>query len=121
VVQTTGTWTDTVDINQYIIDKILDSCIDDVFGYQLLGDKSVSRRVPTNAATSATGLEFAVQRCVEIPGNLLQILNKESETERLQSLFFGVVGNAITASQVIHLKWFTEIHFVGVAKKIILR
>ena len=123
VVQTVGTITDTVDIAASdILDVNLDACINDVFGFQRLRNVTqVARRVPSEDASGAAGLEYGVQTTVMIPGNIIQLLNKESETERLQNLFFvGYIG-CTENNQVISIKTWIEISFTGVRKKIVLR
>lgn len=120
VVQTAGAFTDTVDIDSYNIDEILDSAVDDVFGYQVVSPCGLAKRVPTDDST-AVGLNFGIQRTVEIPGNILQIINREVESERLQALIFGFVGFGTMANQTLNFERSIEIDYVGVSKKIILR
>ena len=120
VVQTAGAWTADVTSANYIVDKILDENIDDVFGYQPLTDTKVSRRVPTDVQTDDTGRITGSEITIELPGSILQILNKEAETERLQNLLFGVVGRT-NVVQTIKLRLFVAYEYTIVRKKLILR
>jgi hypothetical protein len=86
VVQTAGTFTSTVDLSAGQVQEHLNSAIDDDFGYQIIGKQSCSKEI----SDSATGTY--VQRRVVIPQNIIQLLNKEVGTERLQSLYFGIAG-----------------------------
>lgn len=120
-IQTIGTITDTVDLNNSVLDQDLNSAINDVFGYQTLGPMRASRRVPTLDATSASGKEHMVLLTVDIPGNLLLLLNKEVETERLQNLSICIWGIATENNQVITVKGFDWIRYTERRKAIVLR
>jgi hypothetical protein len=123
IVQTAGTITDTVDLETYFIQDVnLDQVIDDVFGYQnLFPNIKTSRRVPTTNPTADTGYITASEYSVEIPGNILQILNKETETERLQNLHLVLYGGMHADNQVIILNKRIDIKFINTRKTIILR
>ena len=122
IVQTAGTITDTIDLASNIEDVNLDSCIDDVFGYQNLARVTkVARRIPSQDGSAAGGREHGLEFTVQVPGNFIQILNKEVETERLQNLYMVLYGFLADNDQVLHIKTTTEIDFVGVRKTIILR
>ena len=87
IVQTAGTFTDTVGIAQAEISEILDAAIDDEFGFQEIGQPNGRKMLPI-IATYDKGFE----RNIIIPQNIINLLNKETSTERLQSIYFGVVG-----------------------------
>lgn len=120
VVQTAGTWSDTFDINDPRIRKILDDSIDDVFGYKDLPG-SIAKRVPTSDPTVATGSLFGVQRTIEIPQNFINILRKEVETERLQDLLIGIVSYVHDPDKEINWDAFLEIDYYVRSKEIVLR
>ena len=120
IVQTAGTFADTVDSELKIIDKLLDAAIDDVFGYQRLQPMKVARKVPVNDNAVDTEANFALQFSLEIPSNVLQILNKESETERLQNIYLGLIGHARTLEPIDCVTYW-NIDYKTVSKKIILR
>lgn len=87
IVQTVGTWTSTADLANNTIRQMLDSCIGDVLGYTPLGSLRVSKLLPTHDS-HISGMEFTLS----IPQHILQLLNKETESERLQHLLVGLVG-----------------------------
>jgi hypothetical protein len=63
-----------------------------VFGYDRLGPAKSARRVPT-ADNDDYGLEISIP----LPNYALQILNKETETERLQNLYIAICGKGTNA------------------------
>lgn len=116
IVQTNGTWTDTTNLTGRGVQTLLDSSVDDVFGYHA-GTFHLSRKMPAVAATGhATGMEFSMT----LPRHLLNILNKETETERLQALHVGVVGSG-TANTTLQLHLYAELHYVLERVRTLLR
>jgi hypothetical protein len=105
VVQTAGTFVDTANLTARQIHELLNSACDDVLGYQVLGVPHVARKVPDDAINAYHwGCEFAVR----IPGNLLNVLNKELETERLQDLYFALVGVPNSGANDLYIEtWYT--------------
>jgi len=121
-VQTAGTITDTVNLAiPSNIGTMLNTATDDVFGYQLLkkpADVSRTRAGPGNTGDSL----FTVESSVEVPGNLLFILNKETETERLQNIFFCLVGSfAKSTDPGFRVDIFIEIYYQETRKTIQIR
>jgi len=121
IVQTAGTITDTVDIDAYIQDLTLDPAIDDVFGFQSLGITRNAKRVPSMDASGASGKELAIETTILIPGNVLEIINKEAETERLQNLYLVLITRPKSNNQVIEINTLMVTDFVVVRKGIVLR
>lgn len=122
IVQTAGSFMDTVDLAGKIVDVNLDSVIDDVYGYQLLHQNvGTSRRLPTDDATASPSNGFGREFTVTLPQNAIQLLNKEIETERLQSLYFAVYGFLTENNQVITLSCNFHVKFKAIRKTIILR
>jgi hypothetical protein len=117
VVQTAGTWTSNVDVDTPIEDVCLDGAIDDVFGYQRLGN-------PQAVKLARRGNGEAGRKAVEtvrtLPQNILQILNKETETERLQNLYFGLVGKNYGTTN-LNFRVFITVKFRMISKRIISR
>ena len=97
VVQTAGIFSEQDDLAQTGIDTILNASIDDVFGYQVLRSISPAKRVRCSTAA----IQFGVEIQLELPQNILNLLNKESETERLQNLMMGFVGQRSVAADGI--------------------
>jgi hypothetical protein len=92
-VQTAGTLTDTVDQTVQNVDEIINTACSDVFGVQLakpfwLQARNVPGDDPSNTAANTFGVELEF----DIPKFLIDILNKENETERLQNLHFACLG-----------------------------
>ena len=120
VVQTAGAISDDDNIAALTIDEILDDQIDDVFGYQIIQPYGMSKRMPTDDPTANTGNIYGREFTIEIPSNILVILNKETETERLQNLFLVLVGYFHTTGTVL-VRGTGTIEFSIVRKKIVLR
>jgi hypothetical protein len=120
--QTNGNITDVVDIVPSTLDDLIEPMTDDVFGYQKLTESKLSIKSPTLAAGTVHAVNnFCCRLVGNLPGNLLQLLNKETETERLQTLSLALVGKAYTNDQVISFWGCLEVEFVQIAKKIVLR
>lgn len=120
VVQTNGTFTDSVNLSGREISTILDSAIDDDFGFQFIGEPKVS--VVKNVSDDG-GLElhYLYEVQVDIPQNLINLLNKETHTERLQDLYMALVGVTSGTSDVILLKHFYIVDYVETRKSITIR
>lgn len=122
IVQTAGTISDTVDIaSPSILDSLLDGVIDDVYGYQIVTPFGVSRSVPGDDPTANTTQHQAREFSVRIPGNIIQLLNKELETERLQNLYLVFYGTSTVNNQVVNIQTVNEIDFTGIRKTITIR
>jgi hypothetical protein len=120
VVQTAGTFTDSVNLASHVIAELLDSAIDDVFGYQRLSPTGkVGRRSPVDDGSSEP--TYCVEFTITLPANVLQTLNKETETERLQDLILGLVGFSNSTSQQINAKLYVEVHYIEKQRNIVLR
>jgi hypothetical protein len=118
IVQTAGTISDTANVAVTNISAMLDSAIDDVFGHQKIGPMKIGRRIPGNSsANNFVGIEVTL----EVPANVLEILNREAESERLQNLSFVLVGATQNNDTLLSFDGFVEIAYVEVRKKIILR
>jgi hypothetical protein len=119
-VQTAGAFADSINLAQREIGELIDAAVDDVFGYQELqgGGKWASPAPP--AGTSGSQL-YVSRFSVQIPGNLLHLLNKESETERLQTLYVGLVGLTEQNAQTITYNCVTEVRYSVARKPIVIR
>lgn len=113
VVQTAGTWTDNVDVNTRRVSEVLADAIDDVFGYQSLAPNCAAGRY------LASGV-FVARISTPVPQNILQILNRELESEKLQSLYTGLVIASHDVT-VVTIKAVTEIKYIETRKQIIMR
>jgi hypothetical protein len=120
VVQTNGNCVDTVNLAARKLHEIIDGAVDDVFGFQVVGPTRSSRRVPMDSADAADLGAFGLEFQIQIPQNLLQVLNKEIETERLQDLHLGFAG--IThANNTISVFFCGRVDYIELKKQIILR
>jgi hypothetical protein len=120
LVQTAGNFADTNNLASHNIAELLDSAIDDVFGYQRLSPTGkVGRRAPVD--DGSTNPTYCAEFTVTLPGNVLAILNKETETERLQDLILGLVGITNATSQAIAFETFVEVHYIEKQRNIVLR
>jgi hypothetical protein len=116
VVQTNGTWTASANLAIEGPETVLTSSIDDVFGSEVLAD-IFSHRSPISAAT---GGGQAVNRTLVIPQHVVDIINKEVETERLQNIFLGVVGTAAGSTDIEEFG-FLVVEYTRTNKKVLLR
>jgi hypothetical protein len=91
-VQTAGTFADTANLADQEVQDLLDGAIDDTFGFEPLADFFVAKRM----APDANNMDWVVERSFEVPRHLLNLKNKEGETERLQEIYLGVVGQTRT-------------------------
>jgi hypothetical protein len=115
LVQTAGTFTDTVDINDYNLDAVLDAAVNDVFGYQPLSQPKIGKLVPAGDI-ALYGLYFTIQ----MPQHLIQIINKSVETERLQEFYIGLIGSA-SGTDSYSYDCYMEVEYVASRKTIINR
>jgi hypothetical protein len=99
---------------------MLDGGIDDEFGFQIVGTPKVSR---VKNVSDDNGIEThqVLEFTISLPKNIINLLNKESNTERLQSLIFGIVGLCSDAQGSISLTGFYEIDFIERRKGITIR
>jgi hypothetical protein len=120
VVQTAGTFTDTVDLTGDDIAADLSSAINDEFGFQFIGNPKTST---IRIITDDGGIEYhhVMELNFDIPSNVLALLNKEQNTERLQSLLIGLVGRYISASEAITVDCMYYIDFIIKSKGITIR
>jgi len=117
-VQTAGTFTSNDSVSYRVIAEMLDQAIDDVFGYQPLSEPKFSRLLVKSDSTSAyQGLEFTLV----IPSNILQLLNKESETERLQTAYVGFVGVVHDTDDTLTFHVTTSVKYTERRKKLVIR
>lgn len=116
LVQTAGTLSDTANLSVGVCDSMIASACDDVFGVESLGPVRTSKAY---ADTSAVFCDFTV----EVPQKFLQLLNKEHKSERLQDLYFAIVGAAETgaAAGSIKIKSHLEVRYSLHQKKIVIR
>jgi hypothetical protein len=120
LVQTAGAWTTTDDLDIAIVDAILNSCIDDVFGSYLLNQMQYSKRVPSDDMTAAAPQSQGLYITAQLPQHLIQLINKEVETERLQELKFGFCGFN-QAAENIEYNGYVEVDFITVRKNVTIR
>lgn len=120
VVQTAGTFTDDVDIAPDDISVMLATVIDDIYGIQIIGQPKCST---LKNISDDTGVEahYIWETSFDIPRNLLNILNKETETERLQNLILGLVGIQTSTTGVYVLTAHAVVHYTEVRKGITIR
>lgn len=120
LVQTAGTWSDTQGIISGIDQEILDQSIDASFGYYPLSKNvKVLRQAPgdTTGIAEAHISEFTC----EVPQHIVQLLNKEAETTRDQTISYGLVGWDGTTDLFLYVTSIVEIDFVKVRKGITIR
>lgn len=98
--QTNGTFTNSNNLNDDTIHDILNSCIDDVFGYQVLHAPQLVRQCRLEeGSTGSPGELYARQYRVRLPNRIVKSVNREMETERLQHYGIAIVGKARVTTQ----------------------
>lgn len=120
IVQTAGTFTDTVDLAEGDISVMLDSAIDDDFGFLLITEPKCA----TSKNTPEDGGPFGYyiwEMSFDIPKNILALLNKETQTERLQSLILGIAGMQTSTAGVLIMTTHLVVHYKEIRKGITIR
>lgn len=117
VVQSSAGLTDTGNLSNRTVSSLINDSINDVFGYHVLGSKFiVSKRMRGSTAAIQQGIEVTIP----LPPKILQILNKETESERLQELYFGFVGVNLS-DQTIDYNCYEEIVYTERRKQLTVR
>jgi hypothetical protein len=118
IVQTAGTFSDINNLVGRTVSALLADAIDDIFGYDLLGNVRFSKIAPSGDGTVAGSMEI-IETTITLPAKVLNILNKESESERLQDLYLGYVGIGDTLTLTV--KTVYAIEYTEVRQKIMIR
>jgi hypothetical protein len=118
VVQTAGTFTDTINQSSRIVDSLIAAAIDDVFGYDPLGNTRFSKIVAGDGTLA--GSIHSIETTIQLQPKHLQILNKEVESERLQDLYVGFVGVA-DSDLSLQLNSQIEIGFTEQRQAVVIR
>lgn len=120
IVQTAGTFTDTVNSAEREVASIVNGCVDDEFGLLPCGGNRMSK---LKNMSDDSGLNFTT--CIEtqfdIPRNIINLLNKEVNTERLQKLKLALVGVAESATQTLFVSVHIAITYISRMKGITIR
>jgi hypothetical protein len=92
VVQTAGNCVDTANLAVREIHSFVDAACDDDFGTLKIGNYHLSRPFAEDASYyySIPQIQF------ELPQSLVRKLNSQVQTERLQNIYLGFVGTALT-------------------------
>jgi hypothetical protein len=117
IVQTAGTLTSYANLATYTISQKLDSSTNDEFGFQRIGNHRVSKFVPSSTSGNRTNV---LQTQFEIPRNIVNLLNKEVSTERLQTLYLGLTGQTSNGA-TIYYNGIIEVTYIEAAKGITIR
>jgi hypothetical protein len=122
IVQTAGTFTDTVALGPlYSNAAILDACIDDVFGYNRITQRAlVGKRMPPDVGHAAPAYIFAAETTIDLPAHVRELLNKETETERLQTLYLGLTGQGVNGD-TLNVYCVIDILYTEQKKSIVIR
>jgi hypothetical protein len=109
IVQTAGAFADTTNSTGRTFESLLDAAIDDTFGYRKI--TQTKQGVPWDV--EAGNELFRLELTYDIPGDIIALLNKETDTERLQSIIpadlgIGVDGKTIIVNAFITIAY-TEI------------
>jgi hypothetical protein len=114
LVQTTGTLADTLNRSERTVASLIDAACDDVFGYDRIGPLRRARLEP------ATSTLMAIQCSIAIPNKALQLLNKETETERLQDLYYAIVGVA-NNGETVSYSTIVEVNYIEQRRNLVIR
>ncbi len=124
LVQTAGTITNQTNLSTRRISEMLDTAINDDFGYEVIGKNKTGFYNgivldPTLGAASQTTL-CKVSFRINFNKRLLSLFNKELSTERLQDLTIVLVGVGINAIAISHY-YAVRVLYDEVAKDIVIR
>jgi hypothetical protein len=125
VVQTIGSFTDTADQTVNSVSEHLNGAINDVFGYRWLAKDYYQSRPTPNVQPTDAGPEYLgewINIKIRIPEYVIKILNKETETERLQNLYVGIHGHTPYLNEH-QISWYsiTEVVYEAIRKDLVLR
>lgn len=120
IVQTAGTFADTVNLTARTVAELLDAAIDDEFGFQKIGNMRISKVINTTINDASQEYLQKLETQFDVPQNVIQLLNKELSTEKLQSLYLGLVG-ICTSEVTFNLNVFFEVGYTLEAKGITIR
>jgi hypothetical protein len=99
------------------IAELIEAGCDDDFGFHKLGSLRTSKLLPTGTLATKFGFEFSI----DIPQHIVQLLNKEANTERLQDIYLGLAGIGSDNSDSLTHEVFSEITFTTRSKGITIR
>jgi hypothetical protein len=109
----------TVNLANETVHTLLDNAIDTDFGIYHLGNARVSVPIPHNSGGGA--MMFGCRYRVDIPQHIIQLLNKEASTEKLQYLMTAFAGVAYSAANTISLFHGIELHYTIVPRSLAVR
>lgn len=89
IAQTAGTLTTTSGLANDQITEVIDGVCDDEFGLELLHNDFIMSRVGERDFDSDTHHQV-LSYSTKVPKRLLNLINKEQQTERLQNIYFGL-------------------------------
>lgn len=95
VVQSNGTWTDTVNLADTNVHVALGDSINDVFSWEPAGPVRQARYFYNG------GIKFNLRFTVNISKKFLDIINTHTEQERIVDIFFGLIGEGYDGTKVL--------------------
>jgi hypothetical protein len=116
-VQTAGNFAAVTNSADRLVQDLINSAVDDEFGVQV-EPTMVSILAPSSQAAGTD--VYSTDRTLRANQNVLNILNKEVSTEKLQSIWTGTSGVS-TVNQPIYWIEFLTVIYVLTAKNIVLR
>jgi hypothetical protein len=100
IIQTGGSITPGLKSTEYTLNEILDGCIDDDFGFQVIGKMKSSVATNQFYDGSSVRLNHRIIFNIDIPKKFLTILNRDTQTERLRHLTLVIIVQGTTG--IIH-------------------
>jgi hypothetical protein len=121
IIQTAGTFTSQSNLSERRVHTMLDGSIDDEFGYQPTAAARMSVAMPIDQGHVAPSLRISgAEFEFTLPKRVIQLLNKETQTERMQTLYLGVIGIGPNGYSIV-IRNFIEIRYIIVAKGLVIR
>jgi len=120
LLQTAGTFTAGAYTSTYKIESVLADAVDDEVGLLPLFQPKASHYVMTydnGGPVQWHQLSFVGN----LPKKVINLLNKETQTEREQELLFGAVVQTELSGEYVTLTMFLEIEYANVSKTITIR
>jgi hypothetical protein len=118
-VQTAGTITQAGNIGYEEIDQIIAAQCDDEFGFEIA--RNISARFIPHNDFDANIMYYGVSGQTVVPQRILNLLNKETQTERSQSTFLCFVLQTSQASKNLYYRMGSVIDYTLTAKNISIR
>lgn len=120
IVQTAGNLADTVNLSSHSVVDIVDAACDDEFGIQMIAEPKVAT-LKNVSIDSGIKRYYILEMQFDVPQNIIQLLNKEQQSELTQKLYIGLAGLFSANVATLTLEGFEFIDYIIMQKGITIR